>query len=361
MTQKRRRGPNLFEVMNKAHLTQPTVRRGGWIKTEPRSNGLTPPKSAVAQALTEEEAEAELAAARLAAEKARLERDAAEASRRAREEQRRLEKEELRRAKQAAKLARIEAKQRYAEERAAARAAKAANPDEPQDNSWLPVSTSTLMALSGVVAVVAIIAFSLGRTSGKPNEPLQKAAAVIPAQPSASNTHLSPLPKIPDKSKTKEAAHQLASGENANLNQLVQKPAAKRQETQVVANQPLAAGESSKPVTPLALPENQNYLQIESFRISRDRSGEQLSHDVAEARQFLAEHGVRTFARHKSNGYVLFAEQGFETGKEANATRESFRRKIEALGQEFRRSGGLYQFKGCLFVSFAATQTGDPV
>jgi hypothetical protein len=135
----------------------------------------------------------------------------------------------------------------------------------------------------------------------------------------------------------------------------------KKQETQVVANQPLAGSkETNKPVVP-NLPENLNYLQVESFRISRDRSGEQLARDVTEVRQFLAEKGVRTFARRKSNGYVLFAEQGFEPGKEAATTRETFRRRMESLGLEYRKAGGLYQFKGCLFVSYASTQTGDPV
>jgi hypothetical protein len=352
--QKKRRGPNLFEVMNKAHLNQPAVRRGGWLSTPSRQNGYTP-VTTVAQALTEEEAAAELASARIAAEKAKLEQEAAESTRMARAEQRLLEKEELRRAKQAAKLARLEAKQRSAEERDALRLTQMDDPDASPSPS-LPITASTLMALAGLVAVVAIVGFSLGRGAGKPADELPKAAAVIPAP---KNTHLSPrLPKIPDTSKTKEAGRQLASGENPNLSHLVQKPSSKK-DKQVVANQPLASGEIARTGSP-NLPENLNYLQIESFLISRDRSGEQVGRDVAEARKFLGDHGVRTFARRKSNGYVLFAEQGFEPAKDAQATRDAFRHKIEALGLEFRRSGGLYQFKGCLFVSYAATQTGDP-
>jgi hypothetical protein len=47
-------------------------------------------------------------------------------------------------------------------------------------------------------------------------------------------------------------------------------------------------------------------------------------------------------------------------GREHAAEREAFRRRIEELGTEYRRAGGLYQFKGCLFVSYSSTRVGDP-
>ena len=110
-----------------------------------------------------------------------------------------------------------------------------------------------------------------------------------------------------------------------------------------------------EPAAPALPPESLNYLQIESFPVSRDRDAQQVAQDVKDARQFLLDRGVRTFARRKGGGFVLFAEQGFAPGKEAAGSREAFRRKIEALGQEYRKTGGLYAFKGCLFVSYAST------
>jgi len=104
-----------------------------------------------------------------------------------------------------------------------------------------------------------------------------------------------------------------------------------------------------------------NYLQIESFRITRYRTGEQLAGDLADVRRFLAGRGVATFARKHGNGYALYAAQGYRPGGEHEAARERFRRRIEALGRAYRESGGLYEFKGCLFVSSEKAAAGDPV
>lgn len=105
-------------------------------------------------------------------------------------------------------------------------------------------------------------------------------------------------------------------------------------------------------------PERLNYLQIESFRITRARGGEQLEEELADVQAFLEARGVETFARRLGNGFVLFSVQGFPPGSEYAAEREAFRARIVRFGEKYRRSGGLYQFKGCLFVSHARTRIG---
>jgi hypothetical protein len=73
------------------------------------------------------------------------------------------------------------------------------------------------------------------------------------------------------------------------------------------------------------------------------------------------ERGIRTFARKRGNGFVLYCEQGLSPSREFATQREALKKKIQQLGQEYRAAGGLYQFKGCFFVSFASTRVGDPV
>ena len=112
---------------------------------------------------------------------------------------------------------------------------------------------------------------------------------------------------------------------------------------------------------PIELAVSLYHLQIESFRISREHNGDQLRKDVEAVRKFLADNGVETIARRRSNGFVLFSKDGFPMGKDDAARRDVFRKKIERLGLEYRRSGGRYQFKGCLYVNNATTKAGDAI
>jgi hypothetical protein len=117
--------------------------------------------------------------------------------------------------------------------------------------------------------------------------------------------------------------------------------------------------EDGPPADPAS--ENLNYLQIESFMITRHRSGDVVAADLANARRFLADRGIETFARQHSNGFVLYTMQGFPMEGESAARREALKRRVEELGREYRRSGGLYEFKGCHFVSHSRATAGRPV
>lgn len=363
----KRRGPTLFEVLNKRNVggsRSPAVPvRGAGHHNDATAHrrpasvgplgGLTSPVAGVAQPMTEEEAATELAAARQAAEQARREAEAAEQAKKARLEARRAEKEELRRARQAAKVARLEARRIEAERRAANPAA--------YPSRRIPLTTSTALLFAGAAVAVGIVGYSLGRGRGGSKPELATVVAVTDSAPSAS--HRSPLGKskvAPPEVKT-AVAREVAGGQNADLEHMLQSASPKGEAAQVALNKSAGVEPSSGASVAAALPENLNYLQIESFRVTRERDSEQLARDVADAREFLLQRGIRTFARRKSNGFVLFAEQGYPSSKEHAASREAFRRKIESLGLEYRKQGGQYQFKGCLFVSYGVTQSGEPM
>lgn len=363
----KRRGPTLFEVLNKRNVggsRSPAVPvRGAGHHNDaagfrkPASVGplgeLKTPVAGVAQPISEEEAAAELAAVRQAAEQARQEAEAAELSRRARLEARRAEKEELRRARQAAKVARLEAKRIEAERRAANPAA--------YPSRRIPLTSATVLLFAGATVAVGVVGYSLGRGRGDGKPELATVAAVTESAPGAS--HRSPLGK--SKVATPEVktavAREVAGGKNADLEHMLQSAAPKGEAAHVALNKAAGVERASAASAAAALPENLNYLQIESFRVTRERDSEQLARDVADAKGFLLQRGIRTFARRKSNGFVLFAEQGYPPSKEHAASREAFRREIESLGLEYRKQGGQYQFKGCLFVSYGVTQSGEPM
>jgi hypothetical protein len=146
--------------------------------------------------------------------------------------------------------------------------------------------------------------------------------------------------------------------DDPDLSELLKVPAARRQGN-VNLNQPASVGQPAREAGVPA--EKLNYLQIESFQVTRDRSSERLRQDLAEVQAFLAERGVETFARRlPGRGYVLFSQQGLPLSQDYKARREAFRKRIEGLGKEYRRSGGQYEFKGCLFVSHSRSRIGRP-
>ncbi|HKQ48699.1 MAG TPA: hypothetical protein VJZ71_11570 [Phycisphaerae bacterium] len=321
---KPRRGPSLFDVMSKAPIAAtPRERpRLSWLKRK-----VAAPVLSVAEALSEEEAAAELAAQHpvelpepgvpeprlpkpIEAEPLKLSTDPIDSD-------------------EAVESPPIF---RFANGRLS-----------------LQLSTPACVAVVGVVATIALAAYVVGQRSSTSRLP-PVAARANNGDPSASP--LLPAPTSPQK---KPSAADAAL-RNPDLSHLLQRPA-----SAVNANKPAHVAEEVEARPSPGTPESLNYLQIESFLVTRERSGDVLAHDVAHVRQFLLERGVRTFARKRSNGFVLFAEQGFAPGKTTAQERAAFQRKIEQLGQEYRTAGGRYQFKGCLFVSFSSTKAGDPV
>lgn len=298
------------------------------------------PIPTVAEALTEEEAMAEIAAQRRAEEE----------KRRAEEEKRR-EREEKKAAKQAMKAAK---------RAAAIEAAEAASKIE----GGAPVRVSrgrlifSLSSVGGIttaaaVCVLLLVAFSLGRKSTNEDgvRGLRPAAAI--KDPARQET----APASRSGQVAPRSANDAAK--SAELVQLLSKPPAKQEAGDVVANTAASVPVEAAAAQPNA--KDLNYLQIESFLIQRDRSGDIVAQDLADVQRYLAGQGVATQARRHSNGFVLYSVKGFPTGSEGRAAREAFRKRVEALGVEYRKSGGLYEFKGCDFVNHGKTQTGRPV
>ena len=315
-----KQGSSLFEAMSKTPQVQYPKRRPGllaWWRRRKESPSLT-----VAQPLTEEEAAAELA-----------ERRAAEqAANRAKEPKR-----------------------------------PAKDTGEPKSTSGpffrmtegrfvLSLNTAGCIFITASICVLMLGAYSLGRhsTGATAAKGLPQVAAVKGLSGSSSR---SPLLSGGEDASAGVGRAQRDPAAGPDLSELLKQPPAKRAGA-VTANEPAVV--RSRTAEGGAQTERLNYLQIESFRITRARSSEQLKTDVADVQAFLAARGVETFARFLSNGYVLFSKEGFPPSPEYEARREAFRKKIEQCGREYRRGGGLYQFKGCLFVSYSQSRAGRP-
>lgn len=329
--------------MNKAPVTQPTqVRRSIWPRS--KSPGMVLP---VAEALTEEEAAKALADQKSKDESQRITREEKERAKAAA----RAEKEARKLAKQAAKQVAVQAARE-------ARQAVGAPPPVSSQGGRLnfSIGTSGMVAAAGALCILAFGAYTIGRKSS--NEPGKLGTVAATTAPGPQKTGSPLLPRSESRTPVVPKPMADAVKSNPDLQHLLKRPPLAEQ--RVAANQPLKVDATPSPAESVR-PENLNYLQIESFLITRDRSGEQLAQDLTDARRFLLSKGVRTFARKRSNGYVLFAEDGFPPGKDHREARGEFKRKLERLGAEYRSQGGLYQFKGCLFVSYSATKAGDPV
>ena len=173
---------------------------------------------------------------------------------------------------------------------------------------------------------------------------------------------VAPLLPMQEKPQTDvRASHEKQpAASNPDLSELLKVPAARRANL-VAPNQPAAVAKPAPAPPPSGpAPETLNYLQIESFNVTRYRSGDQLKEDVDAVRAFLDQRGVKTTARRLGNGYALFSEQGFPPGSQHEAQRAAFRKQVEDLGKEYRRSGGLYEFRSPLFVSYATSRGGQP-
>lgn len=313
--------------MSKAPQTRPAQRAGG-LKLFSRKREASENLPMVAVPLTEQEALAELAAMREAEDRRRREQIAERAAREAREER----------------------------EAAPPVDVSAPEPECAAGTPWFAYSSGRvslslggagMFAVAGAMCGLVIVGYSFGRRPGAAQGPLSKVAAVTNKSPASESVH--------EKAAPAQTSPAPVSGD---LAELLKQPSIRPPAGAVKANQP--ARTAAGPVAGAIQPEDMNYLQIESFLITRERSGDEVAQDLAAARRFLAERGVRTFARRRSNAFLLYAEQGFPPSRESAGERDRFRRRIEQLGQEFRTVGGRYQFKGCLFVSYAHTKTGDP-
>lgn len=332
--------------MNKAPVTQPQRRSVGFFGRRKDTSSQVLP---VAQPLTEEEAVAEIARARADEEAVRQARQ-----------------DKILR-KEAEKAARIAAK----EARRAAKLAARSQTSDPTESVQVAggrfvfsLSTAACVGLIGLVSAIVLGAYVYGQRAARQGNRLSTVAATTGPVFDATTPLLPPQPEsgavslpLPDSNKASTASTASLVTDNPDLAHLLQRPVAA--DSRITPNQPARVDPPS--TGSVAKPESLNYLQIESFVASRDRTREQLAQDLDAVRRFLNERGVRTFARKRNNGYVLFAEEGFPPGKETKRQREAFIRKLEQLGTDYRGLGGQYQFKGCFFVSYGSTQAGDPV
>jgi len=283
------------------------------------------------------------------------------ASQREAAEMRARAKAERRAERLAAKAAARQAKEAAKAAKAAARASAGLSQDERSvqfAGGRLVVSFNTVVMLvtASAVCLLMLAGYSLGRWSmgGKPGTMATAAAITKPSEPS-------PTPLLPSLSRQQDKekpSRREEAPQSPDLSHLLKPPPARQPEAGVVAN---GSPKPNDEPTDASAAAKLNYLQIESFLITRDRSGDVVAKDLEDARRFLADRGVKTVARRHSNGYVLYSEQGFPPDKDSAKQREAFRRKVEALGQEYRKAGGAYEFKGCGFVGYNKTKQGQPV
>jgi len=346
-----RRRPNLFEVINREpqqHVPRPLPGLSRWL----RRTDSDPMPPIVAEPLTEEQAAAELAAQRAAAEEAARAREQA-----IQEKQARIE------AKREAKAARKEAR------RLARQAARSARTEADDLNIAAPIlrrlpgrllislNTASCIIVAAGICSIAIGAYSLGRRAAlNPQTELSKVAAVKNGG-AATNGLAALVPGLDNEGKAAGKAGQTSATGDPDLSALLNKPGSVTT-SNARANQPATV--ATGPSGPAAMAARLNYLQIESFPKTRNQSDQQLRADLEKVRRFLAERGIKSFAREMPRSYVLFAAQGFSPSSDASAQREALQRKISRLGQEYRQAGGRYEFRGCFFVSYAKATAGQP-
>ncbi len=297
----------------------------------------------VAEPLTEEEAANELNALKEQAGRS----EAAKAAK-ARRRQEKAAKREAKRNKAAARLSR--------------------EPDVPGGRPaggvgrrpLLSLNTVTCIATTAVLCIVMLGVYSLGRRSIQQDDGSElRPAAAINHPRERSRSPLLPPERETNGSSNRVADRQMSTAD-PDLSRLLEKPPAKEKPV-VGANLPARAATETTESEETSAAARLNYLQIESFLITRDRSGELVAEDLTDVQRFLGEHGVETVARRHSNGFGLYSMRGFSPGREFESDREAFRKHVEALGREYRQSGGLYEFRGCMYVSYSRTRAGRPV
>ncbi|MFQ5412062.1 MAG: hypothetical protein ACE5EC_07180, partial [Phycisphaerae bacterium] len=337
--------PSLFEVINKAPESQ-QPRSPGLRQWFGRKSGGKLSTPFVAEPLTEEEAAAELAARQ-------AEQEQAARAKRVRIEARRAKKA----AKQAAKAAAREAAGQSST--VAVSHPDSAPPVRLVDGRLdLSLSTAACIAVAACLCLLAIGSYALGHRSGLRGEKREMTRAAAERQGAHPARNAIGLLSGEGETDTAERDHvaKPVIRDNADLSELLKPPA---REVSVMANQP--ARVDVDPPAESSEAARLNYLHIETFRISADKNRRDLRRELEDVRAFLRKQGVETFARQHPKGYYLYAQQGFPPSRDWKKQREAFQDRIERLGRDYRRAGGLYLFKGCYFVNYAHTRTGQPV
>jgi len=339
----------LFEAMSKVPQSQSEVRRGGlsWLRRSADEN--TAP-ILVAEALTEEDAALELAREQSQRDADQAERDRIERERESCAEAKRAERERKRAERRARKESRRADRRQQAEA-----GPDAAMPPVRIGRGRIILSLGTVSCVSVVAGIASMVlaGYAVGRRSGRHPGQLAKIAGI------AGDSDKTRSPLLPPTDRPAErSAHRAEVMDDPDLSELL-KPPPTVQPRGITPNKPARAA----PDDPRAAEADTslNYLQIESFLVNRFNSMKQVRSQLSQARAFLAERGIETVARTRSSGFVLLSKQGIRTGSKFERQRRQLQQRIEALGREYRRAGGRYEFRGCYFVNHAEAHRGTLV
>jgi len=354
MNGRKRRHGTLFEAMSKAPIAAaPAQPRSllNWKKT-PSPSG---PSVMVAEPLTEEQAAEAIAAQQAERERVEAEgrsRDEARAAKRAEKLALQAERKAMRQAMKAQRATQREELKRLRAERLSKEPFRGLSFD--RGRLLMALSGPGLVVIAAVVCVAVMAAYTLGqRGSGQPAKGPSTVAALLKPNGEPLNSIGSTDDARPgEQSPSSGSAIRIPSAARGDIDdpeamRLVTPPPAK-QKSQAAANpKERLSIEDVKPVAPQRL----NYLKVESFPINRETTLEKIRADVAHVQKFLGDRGVQTVAKRGQAAVFLFVEQGQPIGDANKKDREKLRKKIEALGKEYRRVGGLYEFIGCDYVS----------
>lgn len=330
---------SLFEVMNKTPEAQNPVTRSRplffWRAKKKEPTGFVP---MVAEPLTEEEARAELAARQAALEEA---------------ERARREKLQAKLARKAARKAEREAARRLAAELALAkRGSEEAEPMIRFAPGRVLLSLSTTASIiAGALGCIGLVgAYAAGVRSGSTGKAEMAKVAAINGSASEAGPvrNAAVTPGGPTGGPTVHRKAPISPPARAGT------PAA-----DVQANAPMMI--DSQPPAVADDPSNYNYLEIQWFEISRDKNATTLLAELQDIQKFLSERGVETYARKHPRGYLLFSAHGIPASPEFQKQREDFRRRVAGYGRDYRKQGGLYDWKDCYFVSYNRAVSGQPI
>jgi hypothetical protein len=210
-------------------------------------------------------------------------------------------------------------------------------PDRPSDGRWtISLNTVTCMVAAAGLCMLVLVAYSVGRKAGSKGQP-------VPARALAPATN----PLLPVNASPRQPT-EVERRTGIDLSGLLdQPPAVKPSPTKAdeasdraAAGSPALAETDKRPL---------QYLCIQTFRTGRGMDRRDLLAEVEDVRRFLASRGVETHYRVTDNGFVLLSRRTFD--RAGSQEFKSFANQIERYGEEYRKSGGRYTFKGCYAVS----------
>lgn len=370
-SRQRRRNASLFEAMSKAPQGVEAPAQAPAIAFWKRVRQTQAPAMMVAEPLTEEEAQAELSAQRAVREeidrRQRDEQAARDAERASKRQIAQEQKEARQRAKQAAKQARAAA-------RANAESQQASRPIGPtQDEVYYPflramrgrlvvtLNTTTAMMVAAVVAAVGMGGYALGHRLGKGggvDGGQTRLAGLVPGSTDGDTAQL-PLASMVPAAVEKRQKPVVQPPSTPDLKRLLAPRGVEVDKAEVETPSDESGAVRANAPGSLTLDSALNYLQIESFRIGGDETREIVRADLEEVRKYLAERGIRTIAKRRPKGYALFSSEGFPKGPDGASARAAFATRMEALGREYRRLGGRYEFRRCFFVTAEEVAKGQ--